>query len=91
MPKILDDEAQTNPHRVFAATANSTDLTQSFQDVSFAEMAKAVNFIAHQIQAEFRVEPEHQFPTLTYPGVPDLRYNVVFYAAIKCGYKVRHQ
>ncbi len=53
-------------------------------------MTNAVNFIAHQLQAEFGVELEHQFPTLTYLGVPNVRYNIVFYAAIKRGYKVRH-
>ncbi len=89
MPEILDDEARENPHRVFAATAKSTDLAQGFQNVSFAEMANAVNFVAHQIQTQFGRELDDGIPTLTYIGVPDLRYNIVFYAAVKSGWKVR--
>lgn len=89
MPTILDEEAQANPNRVFAAIAKSTDLTEGFRDVTFAELANAVNYMAHQLQAKFGRELEHDFQTLTYIGLPDLRYNILFYAAIKCGYKVR--
>lgn len=89
MPKVLDDEAQANPDRVFAAIAKSTDLTEGFRDVSFTEMANAVNYMAYQLQARFGRALEYEFQTLTYIGLPDLRYNILFYAAIKCGYKVR--
>ena len=91
MPTVLDDEAQSNPHRVFAAIARSMNLTQGFRDVTFAEMANSVNFMVLQIHAEFGEELDRPFQTLTYLGLPDLRYNIVFYAAIKCGYKVEHK
>ena len=88
LPCLLDDEAQTNPQRVFAALARSNDLSQGFQDISFHQVANAVNFIAHRLQTIFGSNPDQDFETLTYIGPPDLRYSVVFYAAVKCGYKV---
>ena len=88
LPCVLDDEAQANPQRVFAALTRSNDLSQGFQDVVFQQVANAVNFIAYRLQTVFGSKPDHEFETLTYIGIPDLRYNIVFYAAMKCGYKV---
>lgn len=88
LPHVLDDEAQVNPHRVFAAISRSNDLSDGFRDVYFAEMANAVNYMAHRLQTMFGSTLDREFETLTYIGSPDLRYNIVFYAAIKCGYKV---
>ena len=88
LPCVLDDEAQANPLRVFAAIARSTELSQGFQDISFRQVANAVNATAYKLQAVFGSQLDHEFETLTYIGTPDLRYNVVFYAAVKCGYKV---
>ena len=88
LPCVLDDEAQANPQRVFAALARSNDLSQGFQDVVFQQVANAVNLVAYRLQAVFGSKPDHEFETLTYIGLPDLRYNIVFYAAVKCGYKV---
>lgn len=91
LPQVLDDEARANPQRVFAAVPVSIDLAQGFKDISFAELASAVNFMARRLQEEFGLELKYEFETLTYIGVPDLRYNIVFYAAVKCGYKVGPQ
>ena len=87
LPRILDDEAVSNPTRPFAAIPRSEDLADGFRDVTFAQVANAVNHVAFRLQAMFG-PPKHDFETLTYVGIPDLRYNVVFYAAVKCGYKV---
>lgn len=88
MPCVLDDEAVFNPQRVFAVIPRSEDLSQIFNDIFFAQMANAVNYLANRLQALFGPKPDYPFETLTYIGVPDLRYNIVFYAAVKAGYKV---
>ena len=88
LPCVLDDEAQTYPERLFAAFATSNNVCQGFRDVTFSQMAHAVDFMAHRLQSTFGSILKHDFETLTYIGVPDLRYNIVFYAAVKCGYKV---
>lgn len=88
LPCILDDEAKNNPQRVFASLVRSHDLSQGFEDVLFQQVANAVNDVAYTLKAVFGPRPNHDFETLTYIGVPDLRYNIICYAAIKCGYKV---
>lgn len=88
LPCVLDDEAALNPQRVFAIVPRSDDLSQGFIDVTFAQMANAVNYLADRLQALFGPNPRYHFETLTYIGISDLRYNVVFYAAVKAGYKV---
>jgi len=88
LPCVLDDEARANPQRVFAALARSNDLSQGFQDVVFRQVAQAVNFTAYRLQTVFGSNLDRRFETLTYIGLPDLRYSIVFYAAVKCGYKV---
>lgn len=88
LPCVLDAEAEANPQRVFAAVARSNDVSEGFEDVTFFQVAKAVNFVAHSLQTLFGPQPDHAFETLTYIGLPDLRYSIMFYAAVKCGYKV---
>lgn len=85
---ILDEEALSMPNRAFAAIAKSADVSDGFQDVSIATIAAAVNFLACQLQSRYGAATKQDFETLTYIGVPDLRYCIVFYAAVKCGYKV---
>ncbi|KAL9032073.1 MAG: hypothetical protein Q9214_008122, partial [Letrouitia sp. 1 TL-2023] len=63
------------------------DVSEGFQDVEFQQVARAVNYVAHRLQAVFGSKPEYEFETVTYIGLPDLRYNIIFYAAVKCGYK----
>lgn len=89
LPCLLDDEAKTNPHKVFATLARSNDLSHGFHDVCFRQVANAVNHVAYMLQSIFGPELDRDFETLTYIGLPDLRYSIVFYAAVKCGYKVR--
>lgn len=90
LPVILDEDAHTTPNRVFAAIPNSADLRDGFLDVTVARIATAVDFVAYQLQSEYGATLPQNHETLTYIGVPDLRYNIVFYAAVKCGYKVTH-
>ena len=89
MPHVLDAEAHTNPHRTFAAILKSSEISDGFVDITYGQMAHAVNFMAYRLQEFFGASLKYDFETLTYFGLPDLRYNIVFYAAIKCGYKVR--
>ena len=88
MPCVLDEEAATCPSTTFAVIPRSSDLADGFREVSYGEVANAVNKVAHQIAALFQSPPPQEFETLTFIGIPDLRYNIVFYAAVKAGYKV---
>lgn len=89
MPTTLHHEAERNPLRTFAVVAKSDKIESGFTEVNFQQVARAVNYVAHWLQTRFESgakPPRHA--TLTYIGVPDLRYNIIFYAAIQCRYKV---
>ena len=89
LPCILDDEAQINPERVFSIITRSNDIKHGFKEVTFRQVANAVNWVATRLQKSFGATPDYEFETLTFIGLPDLRYPIVVFAAIKCGYKVR--
>ncbi|KAI1307066.1 acetyl-CoA synthetase-like protein [Xylaria venustula] len=86
MPCVLDQLSRTVPSKLFAAIPRTGALSDGFRDVSVSEVAQSVDFVAHWIEKRFgRGEG---FETLAYVGIPDLRGVVVFYAAVKCGYKL---
>ena len=94
MPCVLDEEAAACPDTPFAIIPRSNDLAEGFREVFYGEVANVVNNVAHRITARFQSPPKQSFETLTFIGIPDLRYNIVFYAAVKAGYKVnplRHE
>ena len=86
MPAVLDAEASLNPTRIFASIPKTANLNDGFRDVYFAEVANATNLVAQWFQ-HFFGSPKRDFETITYIGVLDLRYAIVQYAAMKCGYK----
>ncbi|KAI4241070.1 MAG: hypothetical protein L6R42_011382 [Xanthoria sp. 1 TBL-2021] len=49
-------------------------------------MARAVNHMAWWLKTQIGISPS--FETVSYLGVPDIRYAIFFLAAVKCGYKV---
>lgn len=92
LPNILKEEADANPERVFAVYTNSDsdDLTKdSFVEVTFRQIKQAVDHVANWLQSTFdHDEKLAQHETLAFIGIPDLRYNIFFYAALQCRCKV---
>lgn len=86
MPTVLDQLAITTPDRLYGAIPKTTDVTEGFRDISVADMARCVNFMAKWI--ENLHGRSQNFETISYIGIPDLRGPVIFQAAVKCGYKV---
>ena len=87
LPKVLDDLAASSPERIYASIARSSDVAEGFHDVTFRDMANAVNFCAHWIHGN--IGQSTDFETIAYLGISDLCGAVMFLAAVKCGYKVR--
>ncbi|KAH9884898.1 acetyl-CoA synthetase-like protein [Xylariomycetidae sp. FL2044] len=86
LPSALDELAQVNPKRLYAAIPRTADLRDGFRDISVADLARCVDYMAAWIaQCWGRIDG---FETLTYLGITDLRGPIVFLAAVKCGYKV---
>lgn len=57
-----------------------------FQNVTMSQMARAVNHLAWWLQKQ--IGTSSTFETVSYLGLPDMRYAMIFLAAVKCGYKV---
>ena len=87
MPKALDVIAKNQPRRVFAAIPRTDNLAQGFVDITFQQVANAINSLAFRLRDRFGNSHKGQ-ETVTYFGVPDIRYTIVFFASVKCGYKV---
>ena len=86
LPRVVDDLARSNPQRVFASVPLASDVSQGFRDIKMADVAQAVDYLAWWLQEH--VGNSTSFETLAYMGIPDIRYPVLFLAAVKCGYKV---
>jgi acyl-coenzyme A synthetase/AMP-(fatty) acid ligase/acyl carrier protein len=86
MVGVLEEEAQHHPERIFALIPESSDLQDGFRQVTFQQVKAAVDHTVYWLQAEFGPFALHE--TLSYVGVLDLRYNILFYAALKLRLKV---
>ena len=86
LPQVVDELALSDPQRIYATLPLSSDLSRGFQDVTMRQVSQAVNKCAYWL--ENTIGRSTVFETLSYMGLPDLRYAIIFLAAVKCGYKV---
>ena len=88
MPQVVDATALLQPEKIWASFALS-GASLAFRDVSFKELAHAVDFVSWWI--EDLIGRSTVFETIAYMGINDIRYGIMLLAAIKCGYKVHTQ
>lgn len=87
LPVIIDDVARDYPDRAWASLPiDDYDLSQGFEDITYAAFANGINKLAHCITAAFG--RSKTFDTIIYLGTPDVRYYMLLYAACKTGHKV---
>ncbi|KAI0130546.1 hypothetical protein BJ170DRAFT_317857 [Xylariales sp. AK1849] len=87
LPVIIDEVAHKEPSRVWASLPiDDYDLSQGFEDITYAVFANGINKLAHCIVAAFG--PSKTFETIIYLGIPDIRYYMLLYAVCKTGHKV---
>ena len=86
LPQVVDQLSRSDPTRVYATFPLSSDLSRGFRDVTMLEIAQSINKLAWWI--EMNLGRSTVFETIAYIGPSDLRYAIVFLAAVKCGYKV---
>ncbi|KAI9645908.1 hypothetical protein NHQ30_005345 [Ciborinia camelliae] len=84
--QTLDYLSKVSPGRLYASIPRSSDLSEGFRDITFQDMARCSDFVAHWIQDN--IGKSTRFETICYIGVPDLRSVAVFFGSLKCGYKV---
>ena len=87
LPKLIDQLALEGPSQIFCSYASTPNASEGFQDVTYEQLARAINKCAWWIEEE--LGRSHVFKTLTYLGPHDIRYMILTLAAIKTGYKVK--
>lgn len=86
--RVAEHIATETPQRLFAVVPKSENLADGFDEVTYKQAIKAVNYVGSWLRSVLRDSPDHAFESLTYFGVSDLRYTLLTLACIKCGYKV---
>lgn len=86
LPIVVDETAKSQPDLPYAYVPTSNNVSDGFKAVTFSDIATAANHVA--IWIHHNLGPSDSFETISYMGLGDLRYVVVFLAAVKCGYKV---
>jgi hypothetical protein len=87
MPVVVDQIANSQPDLLYASVPLTANIGDGFRGVTFLDIASATNHVAAWIDRTYGRSTK--FDTIAYMGIGDLRYVVVFLAAVKCGYKVR--
>jgi hypothetical protein len=86
---VLDSFAASDPTRLYTAIPKTSNMNGGFRDISIADMARAVNFMAQSIEDRFG--RGDKFETISFMVVSDLRGPVTFLASVKYGYKVLYR
>lgn len=89
LPVVVDETAKSQPDLPYAYVPTSNNVGDGFKAVTFSDVATAANHMAAWIH--HNLGPSASFETIAYMGLGDLRYVVVFLAAVKCGYKVPNE
>ena len=85
LPQVLDELSRSTPDRCHASYPHSLGMSQGFRNVTFQDMACAVDAFDWWINNQ--LGHSKRFETLLYMGILDLRTVIIFLAAVKCGYK----
>ena len=86
IPPLIDQRAEESPERSVWSIPVSSNLVDGFRDVSYGQVARAINRAAWWIDKN--IGKSTTFETLAYMGPPDLRYSVLTVAAQKTGHTV---
>ncbi|GMG13179.1 unnamed protein product [Aspergillus oryzae] len=88
LPHVIDYHAHNDPSRIFNSMPRTQNVADGFRDVDMKTMATAVNFMAWWLDGHFKDVPKEK-KVLAYVGVPDIRYPVLLFAAIKAGWTAK--
>ncbi|RWA12652.1 hypothetical protein EKO27_g2467 [Xylaria grammica] len=86
MPTVLDDFATRSPDRVYAAVPKTNDIKDGFRDITFADVARMVNFISWWVEDRFG--KSDKFEAIGYIGITDVRGPILFQGLVKSGFKI---
>ncbi|KUI57302.1 Linear gramicidin synthase subunit D [Cytospora mali] len=87
LPTVINETAASQPGLTYAYMPISNRLSDGFKAITFSDVATATNYMAAWIHHNLGLSTS--FQTIAYMGPGDLRYVVIFLAAVKCGYKTQ--
>jgi hypothetical protein len=87
LPDLIKQNAQTDPHGVWAQVPAGTTYVDGFRDITKLQLHNAVNYTASLIKQN--MGESKTFETLAFIGASDPRYSIMVVAGIKAGYKAR--
>ena len=82
----VDDLAAREPDRVWATIPLGPEISDGFRDITVKQLANAVNSVAWWLES--KIGRSDRFEVIAYLGLSDVRYAILFFAAVKCGYVV---
>ncbi|KUI55865.1 Acyl-CoA synthetase family member 2, mitochondrial [Cytospora mali] len=87
LPAVVDQLARDEPDRAWCSLPRDDyDLSQGFEDISYARFANAINKLAWFIEES--IGKSTTFETVAYLGISDVRYHMIQLAVCKTGHKV---
>lgn len=81
LPTVVDETATSQPGLTYAYVPISNSIGDGFKAITFSDIATATNHMAAWIHQN--LGPSTSLQTIAYMGPGDLRYVVVFLAAVK--------
>ena len=87
LPYIVDERARAGYERPFALYPRSKVPGQGFREVTYVQLANAVNRASWWLEAQITKDEEKEYP-VAYLGPNDLRYIILVLASMKTGRKV---
>lgn len=88
MPHVIDATAIATPDvECLSVPRTHGNPRDGWKSVSWAQVANAVNYVAHMLIAQAGTPTPGTFPTIAYIGLEDPRYVLFIMGAIKAGYK----
>lgn len=88
MPHVIDATAIATPDvECLSVPRTHGNPRDGWKSVSWAQVANAVNYVAHMLIEQAGTPTPGTFPTIAYIGLEDPRYVLFIMGAIKAGYK----
>ncbi|KAI1477932.1 acetyl-CoA synthetase-like protein [Daldinia eschscholtzii] len=89
LPDLVDEIAATEPQSLYGKyPADPSNYDAGFIDVTYRQLANAINGVARWLEDEVGRGDPGRTPTIAYIGPNDFRYVFAFIGAIKAGYKI---
>ncbi|KAJ5711092.1 acetyl-CoA synthetase-like protein [Penicillium malachiteum] len=88
MPHVIDATAIATPDlECLSVPRTYGNPRDGWKPVSWAQVANAVNYVAHMLVKQAGTPEPGSFPTVAYIGLEDPRYVIFIMGAIKAGFK----